>query len=501
MRVMKISGMLLLAGLIAALAPMTSLAAPVAQEQNLLANPGFEQPYDGGKQASGWGRWFEETPKPGGGSLDYVVGPEFSAEVNTAIVRSGGASQHIGNRYDPWHAGVKQTVTVAPRTPLRFCAFGRLFANNEDFERAPSVPSKDGQVQVGIFPNGEVEWDNGGIIWSGKINPHDAWQQVCVEATAGDAGKVTVFTSANYRGQSAYHLDAWWDDASLVSIAPAATAAPTQGAAPPPQATISSSGCQTREDGTVVYVVQSGDTLFGIALACDSTVDTIRQLNNLTSDLISIGQTLIVKAPAGATLPPAATPVPTQASATATATLEATQVAVAPTEEPTPVATDGSICVEAFNDANTNRSKDGGEQLLGGVGFTLSDTTGPKGSYVTSGLEVEPYCFGGLQPGSYTVDARSPVGVANTTDTQWRVGLTAGMQFDVQYGGARTTAPVDPNAPAGAQPTEAPTSSDAGDSAQGDSSNLGRIALGGLGVVILLAAGFMANLIWARSRR
>src|SRR3990172_7057279 len=82
-------------------------------QDNLLVNPGFEQPYENGRHANGWGRWFEDTGKKEG-TLDYAVNPDFSAEVNPVIVRSGSAAQHIGNRYDPWHAGVLQSVKVTP---------------------------------------------------------------------------------------------------------------------------------------------------------------------------------------------------------------------------------------------------------------------------------------------------------------------------------------------------------------------------------------------------
>ena len=495
-RVMKITGLVALAALLAGLLPSADTA---AQAQNLLANPGMEQPYDGDRNANGWGRWFEDTGKQSG-TLDYAVSPTFSAEVNPVIVRSGSASQHIGNRYDPWHAGIKQLVSVPPNTPLRFCAFGRLFANNEDFEDASSVSSINGQMQVGIFPNGDAEWNTGGILWSAMANPHDAWQEICMEATSGEAGRVTVFVSSSYRGFSAYHLDAWWDDATLVVTAPPPTAAPTS--PPPGQVSTPNTGlCQERPDGSVVYVVQSGDTLFGIALACDSTVDEIRQLNGLTSDLISIGQTLIVKGVPGQTLPtvaPPSTPQPAQATASPEATATPTE-----TLEPTPVLTDGHICVEAFNDANNNQAKDSGEQLLGGVGFTLSDTAGVKGSYVTSGLELEAYCFGGLQPGTYTVDARPPLGVANTTSAEWPIGLTAGMKFEVQYGGSRSVSEA--NVSAEANPTVAEVGSEttgASSTSDGDAaSGLGRIAMGVLGIIVLLGAGFMAGLVLMRARK
>lgn len=43
------------------------------------------------------------------------------------------------------------------------------------------------------------------------------------------------------------------------------------------------------------YVVKKGDTLYGIAREFNITVDKLRMLNNLNSDVLSIGQILIVK--------------------------------------------------------------------------------------------------------------------------------------------------------------------------------------------------------------
>ncbi len=43
------------------------------------------------------------------------------------------------------------------------------------------------------------------------------------------------------------------------------------------------------------YIVQSGDSLYKIAQKFNTTVDKLKQLNNLTSNLLNIGQILIVK--------------------------------------------------------------------------------------------------------------------------------------------------------------------------------------------------------------
>ena len=45
---------------------------------------------------------------------------------------------------------------------------------------------------------------------------------------------------------------------------------------------------------TTTYVVKSGDNLYAIARKFNTTVDTIKKKNNLTSNLLSIGQKLII---------------------------------------------------------------------------------------------------------------------------------------------------------------------------------------------------------------
>ena len=76
-------------------------------------------------------------------------------------------------------------------------------------------------------------------------------------------------------------------------------------------------------DGSVVHIVQSGQTLIGIAQAYGVSVDVIKALNNLSSDAIYVGDALLIV--------PAGTPDPTN---TATATVTATHVNT-PTRQPT----------------------------------------------------------------------------------------------------------------------------------------------------------------------
>ena len=50
-----------------------------------------------------------------------------------------------------------------------------------------------------------------------------------------------------------------------------------------------------KESNINKYIVKLGDTLYSIANTFNTTVDTIKKLNNLTSNLLSIGQELIIR--------------------------------------------------------------------------------------------------------------------------------------------------------------------------------------------------------------
>ena len=76
-----------------------------------------------------------------------------------------------------------------------------------------------------------------------------------------------------------------------------------------------------RADGIIVHVVDSGEALWNIAAAYDKTVDELLELNNISEDIITIGQEIVIQGaytatptlvPTSTPQPPTRTPVPAQ---------------------------------------------------------------------------------------------------------------------------------------------------------------------------------------------
>ena len=149
----------------------------------------------------------------------------------------------------------------------------------------------------------------------------------------------------------------------------------------------------------------------------------------------------------------------------------------------------GQICVLAFSDLNGDgvyTAPD--EPLLSNVTFVLSNETGRLGTYPTDG-NSEPYCFGNLAVGQYTVQARpdlKKIKCEPTTPGQWVVPLSAGALYDIAYG-----------VQLGAAPAESSTAAAAAGSSK---TPLGRLAAGLLGVALFGAAGYLAYSIVRRAR-
>jgi hypothetical protein len=341
------------------------------RQTNLLANPSFEDPYESGA-ASGWSRWHRDSQvKPENCSDAYAFTPMWSRETNGALVRDGFISQHIGNQFDTWNAGVMQTVNVTPGTAYRFSFWSIGRASNEQFPVASDTAVNLG-VRAGIDPNGSGLWTDADVVWGGAISPHDSgnqanWQQAVVEATA-TGSQITVFVAANLMGANncRAHLDVWFDAAQLLEAGPPPTntPAPTNTAAPQP-------------------------TLAATAIPA-ATVTTEPDVT------------------------PTNTPAPTETPP--------------PTPEPP---TTGTVCVNAFGDVNADGQKDPGEGAMAGVTFTIAQNNQIVQRGVSTG--PEPICFD-LEPGNYQVVQEVPPTLEMTTGAVAGITLAEGQTVRVEFG-------------------------------------------------------------------
>lgn len=140
-------------------------------QTNLLQNASFEFPYQNNGEASSWGRWHRNSSEDQFKDCTngYHKRPTWSAETNGALVQSGSVSQHIGNQWDTWSAGVFQTVNVNPGSTYRFSVWSYAFGSNNDFP-GPVEAGLNANIQVGIDPNGSGLWNDSDVVWSGTIN-------------------------------------------------------------------------------------------------------------------------------------------------------------------------------------------------------------------------------------------------------------------------------------------------------------------------------------------
>ncbi|MEA3338560.1 MAG: LysM peptidoglycan-binding domain-containing protein, partial [Chloroflexota bacterium] len=306
-------------------------------------------------------------------------------------------------------------------------------------------------------------------------------------------GSVCVFLRSKTKWAYQY-LDAYWDDASLVMTSPGTpptdTPPPPPPTSPPPTAGPSPTprpAPTPRPDGAIVHIVESGDTLFGIALMYGVEVAQLRQLNAGSlgpNDLISVGQAIVISIPSEAPTP---SPLPAP-----------------PTTEPTPgspeeeATTGASICVLAYHDRNGDTFRDEAtEELLPNAEFAIANASGIVDRYTSNGVN-EPHCFTGLTPGAYRVIQTAPAGYAPSGPAEYNVGLPEDTSLDFHFGDARSENPDDPDeAVEPTQEGEEPAEPEDETTASRIFSTVAKIS----GILVLLLAGGVAVLFFLNRRR
>ncbi len=170
----------------------------LAQDNNLLENPGFEAPFetiDGNpprEVAQGWSPW--HIPAADGSPSFANAQPEYAPTApDSTRILAGEDAQLITSFFATHDGGVWQQVTgVTAGDNLRFSIFAYVWSTVFD-ELDVSEQDGDVFVQVGIDPTGSTDPESDTIVWSAAgVEQYDAYNEYEIEAEAtGDT--VTVF--------------------------------------------------------------------------------------------------------------------------------------------------------------------------------------------------------------------------------------------------------------------------------------------------------------------
>jgi LysM repeat protein len=293
---------------------LLSAITPASAQENLLTNGGFEDGFHvqgGAPEVSvpnSWTAWWVQGTQQET-NQGYLLRPEYTAEDGELFgydrVNSGRYSQKYFNSYATHDAGLLQTVDVPSGAILRFSAWVQTWSSGGDNPAEITSPG-DYQVSIGIDPAGGTNPLGDSVVWSSPQLANNSWIQQSVYAQA-TGSRVTVFT----RGTPLYrvkHNDSYWDDLNLIQVSEI------------PQAPVETETASQTEATPSTYTVQSGDTLFRIALRFDTSVQTLMTLNGLTnSDFIWIGQQLLIHGGQGTP----SSPTPAAVETTSTYTVQA----------------------------------------------------------------------------------------------------------------------------------------------------------------------------------
>jgi LysM repeat protein len=482
--------------LILSVCPWT-LTVVQAQDNAPLFTEGFEEAFKPDPYCktgacavpAGWGVWFiprRETDQPG---INFQ--PQYAQSKAANRFKAGAGSQRIYAENATFTGGIFRIVAnVKVGAKLRFSAWGESWSTNDE-SPISARPSTDIKLKIGIDPmggnNGQASPLNGQVVWSEERDAKDAFTQFSVEVEA-KAQTVIVYMYSTMK-DPVRHNEVFWDDAVLEYTAPPPTLTPTvqssaavtgtpaagtEVAATQPVSATTASAAPTgapagtpapQASGGITHTVVEGDTLFAIALKYNKSVEELKRLNGLSSDLINIGQVIIIE------------PAPVSGSTSAPAAVQPTQVQTATATPAT-----GALCVLAFFDNNGDGSRDKNEDPVPNVLFTVTANGAGVATYTTDGVN-EPYCIGNLNAGSYTVAATVATGYNATTPLNDTVAVPGGAAAKFSVGLRRV---ADGNAVVAPGATNAPQAASGGSGP----SVLSILATVGGGLIILGAIGF-----------
>jgi hypothetical protein len=533
---------LFLAGLAAFVAP--------AQAQdlgpNLLVNPSFEEGHynqDGISEITvpnGWrmhwsngelifgGEWPSARP-------ETVVWNSLGGvpEGEQIFWRDGIYTMKVFKSWTPMWAAMSQDVSnleVGRKYRLVVPIFVDIFEKYEGGQKIIPERKDTGRVRLGASPVGAAWRDEGAIAYSGwwtaeTVDPfYQAYPTFIYDFVATQPNMTVWIEMAStypYPNNGFFFdlpgLFATNQTAAVASPVPPQTdqGAVVAPAAPVAQAVATAAPPPTRADGSVVHVVQPGESMWLIAIryaaamgmTAEEALPAIQALNN-DPVFIQPGDELLIMAGSPT---PTAEPTVEGAGEDAVegeagdaavndedtgAVIETDEEAAAETtaleiasEQPADVA--GTICVATFNDANADGQRNENESLVANAAIAISLDGRTVSTYITDGAS-EPYCFELAEAGSYQLQLYPPAGFGPTTEDNWAVAIGNGESYTVSFGltdnvqeVAMSSESVEDTAAVDEAAVAADTAAE--DAAGGLSTNLGFIVLAVAGVLLLLA--------------
>ena len=533
--------LVVIALLLAGLAVFAGPARAQDMGPNLFENPGFEGGHynqDGISEITvpnGWRMHWSDN--------ELIFGGEWpSARPETVVWNATGGipageeiywrdgiyTMKVFKPYAPMWAAVSQDVEnlqVGRKYRLVVPMFVDIFEDFENGQKIAPFRKDTGKVRVGASPVGATWRDENAIAYSGwwtadSINPFYLAMPTFIHDFVATQPNMTIWiemASSYPYMNNGFFFDLPGLFALNETVAqPAAPAAPAgQAAAPaavPAQPVATIAPPTPRADGAIVHVVQSGESLWGIAIQYASVLGMppeealpyIQELNNSPA-FINPGDELLIQEGNPATAPPEATVEPTvDPAATAEAPpAEGEAEATAPAgegEAGTGTATDvaaefepvealaGTICVAAFDDANADGQRNEGEALVADAAIAIARAGTTISTYITDGAS-EPFCFELTEADSYQLQLYPPAGFASTTEDNWAVSIANGESYTVSFGLTAASAVADTDSTETVDTTADETAAASDEAAPADEGigNLGLIVIGVAAVLVVLA--------------
>jgi LysM repeat protein len=218
--------------------------------------------------------------------------------------RSGQSSINLSGGFVTFTAALFQQVSVPEGANVQASAWAWLHTCNLPRDRdnnfsggtCGSAVESGALTKVGIDPNGGADPLDADIVWSADAHPHDRYDEMRVSATA-TGPVVTIFLYTTQTSPSDLN-NVYWDDASLTlggeggssgqGGAPAGPTARPTNPVPVEQ--------DAQADGSIIHIVQAGDTIDGIAMVYGVTRQELIDLNDLEDPrMILIGDEIIVR--------------------------------------------------------------------------------------------------------------------------------------------------------------------------------------------------------------